>query len=90
MNIDEMRAFIAQAPWVFAKTMAETPHWYTHRKNNDTEAFSAAVMFIRETGERRKFGKATYTYLDLDGYSYWTMGARLDITIILNRAELAA
>ena len=27
----------------------------------------------------------TYTYLDLDGYAYWSMGAPLDETVVLNR-----
>jgi hypothetical protein len=27
-------------------------------------------------------------YLDIDGWKYWTMGAELDLTTLINRAKL--
>jgi hypothetical protein len=30
----------------------------------------------------------TYTYLDIDGWHYWTMGCPLHQTILINRAKL--
>ena len=45
-------------------------------------------MFIRENGYRKKYKKTFYTHFDINGYSYWTMGAPLDVTIIINRHRL--
>jgi len=39
-------------------------------------------------GYHQKWGKTTYTYLDIDGWQYWTMGAPLDKTILINRAAI--
>jgi hypothetical protein len=33
---------------------------------------------------------ATYTYFDHDGWTYWTMGVPLPITILINKAEIKA
>jgi hypothetical protein len=44
-------------------------------------------MFIRERGERRTWGPYHHHYFDLDGWSYWTMGAPLDQTVLINRAR---
>lgn len=88
MTLDEMRNYVESVPWKFAKTMAETPHEYTLKKASPgREAqFEAVVMFIRTTGYKQKFGKTIYLYADLDGRQYWTMGAPLDQTILINRA----
>ena len=49
------------------------------------EAFWLMVMHIREHGEQEEWGGATYTYFVIDGMKYWTMGADLMSTVILNR-----
>ena len=81
---------LPSVPWQFAKTMPENPHEYTLKKASPgREAeFEAAVMFIRQHGYKKKFGRATYIYLDVDGKCYWTMGASLEQTILINRAVL--
>jgi hypothetical protein len=85
-----VRAFIAASTWRFAKTMPDAPHEYTLRRNAASDAaFEAAVVFIREHGDERAWGGRAYTYLDVDGWSYWTMGAPLDETILINRARVA-
>ena len=52
--------------------------------------FERFVMHIRRHGYKQRFGKSTYTYMDwpVDGvvHQFWTMGAPLDISIIINRA----
>ena len=40
--------------------------------------FDDVVTLIREQGCRRKFGRATYIYLDIDKFQYWTMGGALN------------
>ena len=85
---DDLRAFVANARWIFARTMPKSPHWYTLRRENPEGSFEAFVLFIRENGYDEEFGGRWYTKFDLDGWSYWTMGAPLDETILINRAKL--
>ena len=88
MTLEELRAFIAGHAWRRASTMPHIPHEYTLRaKADDEAAFLRFVVHIRQHGYRGRFGKTTYTYLDVDGYQYWTMGAPLATTILINRAE---
>jgi hypothetical protein len=84
------RAFVASAPWRFAKTMPDIPHEYTVRGETPDDEFTAFVLLIRRFGYKRRFGMTTYTYLNIDGQRYWTMGAPLRATTIINRAHLAA
>lgn len=98
MTLEGMRNYIASVRWQFAKTMPDNPHEYTIRKwaPEKERDFEAVVMFIREAGYKKKWtnpksGRSTtYVYLDVDGWCYWTMGARLSSTILINRAKLSA
>ncbi len=71
--------------WVFAKTMPENPHEYTLRRAWDSEEFDRAVLAIRAHGYRAKFKGRSYTQLDVNDHYYWTMGAPLPATILINR-----
>ena len=89
MTVEEVRAFIAAHEWRFAKTMPRTPHWYvTRERARDVGEFQRVVAAIRALGEARRWHGHIFTYLDLDGYCYWTMGAPIEATIIINRAKL--
>jgi hypothetical protein len=70
--------------------MPDNPHEYALRKKwvGDPASFNEAVTFIREHGYRNKFKKSWYTQYDLDGFTYWTMGAPLDVTILINRKKI--
>lgn len=72
--------------WIFAKTMPENPHWYTLKKQwgNDNE-FIETVKVIRQYGYQEKFRHSWYTMFDINEMKYWTMGAPLDQTILINR-----
>jgi hypothetical protein len=88
MSDDEIRDFIAAHKWTFAKSMPKTPHEYTLRRNaRDDAEFVAVVQEIRRRGEQRFFGSRPYVYFDLGEYEYWTMGAPLGETILINRAK---
>ena len=93
-NEDEFRKFIESRHWCFAKTMPQWPHEYTVRKfedpNNQQALFEQAVVFIRTYGERRTFEptRKSSVYFDIDGRQYWTMGAPIEETVIINRAWL--
>jgi hypothetical protein len=89
MTVDELREFVRKSPWKFAKTMPQTPHEYTLRaKAPDEKLFEKVVLYIRQEGYKGEYGKTTYTYFDIDGWQYWTMGAPLRQTILINRAKL--
>lgn len=84
-------ALVEECRWIFAKTMPQWPHWYTLRKEWTSEVpFEAVAQFIREYGYREKFKPSggVYMRLNINGMKYWTMGAPLPITILINRAEL--
>lgn len=88
MDIKQVEKLLADHSFKFAKSMPTSPHWYTLRKDWDDETFVEVVKFIREHGTPEKFYKATYIYLHLNGFKYWTMGAPLDITILINKAAI--
>ena len=87
------------ADFVFAKTMPENPHHYTHRKtwgDDGQDAFTETVETIRRFGEPEWYpgrggpktppGRATkYLQLALNGHKYWTMGWKPHETTIINR-----
>ena len=82
----DLKAFINGATWRFAKTMPEWPHWYIVRKNVDETSFLEFVRIIRKDGYKGKFYNREIVYYDLDEYTYWTMGAAIEETTIINRA----
>lgn len=91
---DDFRKFVETRHWVFAKTMPQWPHEYTVRSFQDQKEeqtiFEQAVVFIRAHGEHRTFkptGRSS-VYFDIDGRQYWTMGAPVEETVIINRAWL--
>jgi hypothetical protein len=68
--------------------MPENPHEYTVRlKDRADEDFREAVRVIRRRGGRRWFKGRPYVCLVVDGWSYWTMGAPVLETTIINRAR---
>lgn len=64
------------------------PHSYSVKYWGDARNFELIVLHIRENGRQEVFGGDTYTYLVVNGYKYWTMGAPLPTTVILNRKVL--
>jgi hypothetical protein len=74
---------LSTAGWIFARTMADNPHEYTLRRKWDNDSdFVFVVKFIRRYGFVERFPNPQkgwpYIYLDLDGFHYWTMGARCE------------
>lgn len=93
---------LGEQQWIFAKTMASNPHWYSLRKRwARDEDFVWAVEQIRCRGYRQKYEGHWYTQLDVGDHFYWTMGwpigsldwgwDRLNVagTILINRKLLA-
>lgn len=92
LSDNQLRAFVARSLWIYAKTMPQHPHEYTLRKHavqrDLEEIFEKFVMHIRHHGYKERFERATYVRLNLDEWKYWTMGAPLKSTILINRAQL--
>jgi len=84
---DALREFIDSSQWTFAKTMPEWPHEYIVRERVDENLFVQLVRHIRANGYEGKFYRKSITYYDDGGLVYWTMGAPLEETIIINRCR---
>ena len=85
-----LRDCIARNNWTFAKTMPKIPHFYIvrNRCTLSGEEFDRFVRLQRDFGTPMRWGKYTFPYLIIDGWKYWTMGAPIEETIIINRAEI--
>ena len=67
--------------------MPEWPHEYIVKKNVDVELFIEVVKHIRKFGYEGMFYKKAITYFDFEGMVYWTMGAPVEETTIINRCK---
>jgi len=97
-TVAEARTYIARVSWRFAKTMPQWPHEYTVRAwRPELEGeFVAFVALIRRDGTVKPWPKDTphpryhHTYLHIDGWQYWTMGAPINETTVINRAVVGS
>ena len=88
MTQTQAEQFVESSRWQFAKTMPQNPHEYTVRGwHPDQERFEAFVLYVREHGYVEKFGRWAYTYLQIGEWKYWTMGAPVGETVVVNRAK---
>jgi hypothetical protein len=83
----ELRVFVEQEKWTYAKTMPEWPHEYLVRDRVDKARFLAIVKHIRAHGFEGRFYTKPITYFAEDGMIYWTMGAPIEETTIINRCK---
>ena len=82
---EDLRVFIDSFQWTYAKTMPEWPHEYIVHDRVDEALFIKLVEHIRMLGYQGYFYKMNITYYDFNGMTYWTMGAPIDETVIINR-----
>jgi len=83
----ELEVFANQQAWTFAKTMPKWPHEYLVRERVDEEHFEQLVRHIRQHGYEGRFYDKPITYYDEAGLVYWTMGAPIEETTIINRCR---
>ena len=86
----ELRAFTDEQHWTFAKTMPEWPHEYMVRNRVDEQLFERLVVHIRAHGVEGRFYEKRLTYYEEADLVYWTMGAPLGETTIVNRCKREA
>jgi hypothetical protein len=84
---EELAIFISTENWTYAKTMPKWPHEYLVRQKVDEPLFVKLATFIRNHGYEGKFYSKPITYYDYDGKVYWTMGAPIEETTIINRCR---
>ena len=90
MNYDKLREMIARCQWTLAQTTPRTPHEYIVRGECplSKEEFLYFVDMQRSHGIVERCGKYFHPYLYIDGYKYWTMGAPIEGTRVINRAKV--
>lgn len=90
-DLEKLTHLLLAQRWIFARTMPDNPHWYTLRKHWERDAdFVWAVETIRRCGYEEISRGRPYIVFDLDGMKYWTMGAPVAETILINRKFLEA
>ncbi len=68
--------------------MPKWPHEYLVRERvRDKDHFVQLIEHIRSQGYEGTFYRMKITYYDEDGLTYWTMGAPIEETIIINRCR---
>lgn len=88
MTFNQVAEILLSKSYRFAKTMTKHPHSYTLKQNwkSDIE-FKEVVKFIREHSYTEYFYNKPYQMFNLNGFKYWTMGAPIDETILINRTQ---
>lgn len=84
---EDLRRFVNSERWTYAKTMPEWPHEYLVRGRVDEGLFERMVKHIRSNGYEGRFYQKKITYFEEGGLVYWTMGAPLSETTIINRCR---
>ena len=89
-EINKLRQMIARCQWTFAKTMPFAPHEYIVKDkcSLSKEEFEYFVKIQRQYGVKERWGKYNNPSLYVDDYKYWTMGAPLEETTVINRAKV--
>jgi hypothetical protein len=84
---ESQKTFINNVIWTFARTMPDWPHEYIVKRDVDENLFIEIVRHIREFGYPGYFYQMSITYFEEQGLVYWTMGAAIEETIIINRCN---
>lgn len=70
----ELEEILESNNWIFAKTMADNPHFYTLRKTwKNDQLFTKAYLSIRLLGKYEYFGGILYRMFYGKTHKYWTM-----------------
>ena len=83
---ERARAFVGAQEWIFAKTMADIPHFYCLKKKcSDPMEFDWFVHFLTANSVPGQFFGKTYHYFFLDGWKYWIMDENPADCDLINR-----
>jgi len=71
---DDLKKFIEEQKWTFAKTYAKTwPHEYIVQQKVDNEKYLKLATLIDTQGYESNFYNTKQIYFDFNGYTYWHM-----------------
>ncbi len=82
LSREDVARWIEGRHWQTARSQ---DHQYTRRDWGHEDMFLHVVMHIREHSSQETFAGDIYNYLVVGRLKYWTMGADLMSTVILNR-----
>ena len=70
----ELKDFIKQQEWIFAKTYAKTwPHEYIVQERVDNDLYLKLANHIGSFGYEDYFYKTKQIYFEYNGFTYWHM-----------------
>jgi hypothetical protein len=84
---DDLRRFIGIEHWKFATTLPDWPHEYLVRERVDRRMFERVVTHIRSNGYEGRFYEREIRYYEEEELLYWTIGAPVEQTVIINRCR---
>ncbi|MEI6293984.1 MAG: hypothetical protein WCP36_09890 [Methanomicrobiales archaeon] len=89
MDADNFVEFVKSRRWTYARTMLQCPHEYAVREwePDRQQEFEEVALFIRERGKPEPYFSKIHIYYYADGWKYWTMGAPIPETTVINRAK---
>ena len=88
---ERLVANLEGAAYRYAVRMPNIPHYYTvaetwaDHKDGMSEELTWTVWEMRKHDVMRPFGNMEQHYLDVNGFSYWTMVPRDEETMLINR-----
>ena len=83
---ESLNDFINSQNWIFAKTMADIPHWYCLKSQCENPAdWGWFVRFMCDYGVESTFYGKTYKYLYWGEYRYWMMDPTPEECDLINR-----
>lgn len=87
---DDVRSFVEQAKWTFAKTYAATwPHEYVVRTEENAAMLLELARHIFERGTDGRFYSQVRKYHHENGRVYWSVDATPESTTLVNRCDEA-
>jgi len=83
---ERARAFVSVQQWIFAKTMADIPHFYCLKHNSPGAAeFDWFVQYLVAHSVPGTFYGRMYQYLFLDDWKFWIMDDNPTDCDLINR-----
>lgn len=85
---NEIKQFIDENEWIYAKSMPRTPHEYVLERNAvNYDRYFDFINHIDVFGYDQYFFKMKFRYFNVGDYKYWALFIRGNERII-NRARL--
>lgn len=85
----QVERWLEERRWIFARSRPTNPHAYCLRREcEDEDLFERVVEHIREFGQPYPWWGTVYLQYVAWGFAYWTMGARPQETVLINRKPL--